>query len=91
MRNVEGVRSVVALAGIVRKLNAGWNEGSLKWRALPRNRHALAESVSLVPTSTGLLNGDCSAMPVLVYTADHKAETIRRVVAAVKAFHARGE
>ena len=80
MRNVEGVRSVVALTGIVRKLNAGWNEGNLKWRTLPRNRHALAESVSLVPTSTGLLNGDCSAMPVLIYTADHKAETIRRVV-----------
>ena len=87
MRNVEGVRSVVALAGIVRKLNAGWNEGNLKWRTLPRNRHALAESVSLVPTSTGLLNGDCSAMPVLIYTADHKAETIRRVVSAVKAFN----
>ena len=87
MRNVEGVRSVVALAGIVRKLNAGWNEGNLKWRTLPRNRHALAESVSLVPTSTGLLNGDCSAMPVLIYTADHKAETIRRVVTAVKAFN----
>ncbi len=87
MRNVAGVRSVVALPGIVRKLNAGWNEGSLKWRALPRNRHALAESVSLVPTSTGLLNGDCSAMPVLIYTADHKAQTIRRVVSAVKAFN----
>ena len=87
MRNVEGVRSVVALPGIVRKLNAGWNEGSLKWRELPRNRHALAESVSLVPTSTGLLNGDCSAMPVRVYTADHKAETIRRVVSAVKDFN----
>ena len=87
MRNVEGVRSVVALAGIARKLNAGWNEGNLKWRTLPRNRHALAESVSLVPTSTGLLNGDCSAMPVLIYTADHKAETIRRVVSAVKTFN----
>ena len=90
MRNVEGVRSVVALAGIVRKLNAGWNEGSLKWRTLPRNRHALAESVSLVPTSTGLLNSDCSAMPVLIYTADHKAQTIRRVVSAVKAFNENG-
>ncbi len=88
MRNVEGVRSVRGLAGIVRKLNAGWNEGSLKWRTLPRNSQALAQSVALVPTSSGLLNADCSTMPVMIYTADHKSETIRRVVAAVKEFGA---
>ena len=86
MRNVAGVRSVAGLAGLARKLNAGWNEGSLKWRALPRDRRTLAQSVALVPTSSGLLNADCSAMPILIYTADHKAETIRRVVSAVKAF-----
>ena len=88
MRNVDGVQSVLSLAGIARKINSNWNEGSLKWRTLPRNRYALVQSVSPVPTSSGLLNLDCSVMPVSVYTADHKAETIERAVEAVKAFNA---
>ncbi len=88
MRNVEGVQSVVGLAGTARHLSAAWNEGSLKWRTLPRNRYSLVQAVSPVPTSSGLLNADCSVMPVHVYTLDHKAETIERVVAAVEAFEA---
>ena len=86
MRNVDGVQSVLGLAGIARKLNASWNEGSLKCRTLARNRHMLVQSVAPVPTASGLLNLDCSVMPVSIYTVDHKAETIARVVAAVKEF-----
>ena len=88
VRNVEGVQSVIGLAGVARGINAMWNEGSLKWRALPRNHYMLVQSVSPVPTSSGLLNLDCSVMPVSIYTADHKAETIERVVEAVKEFNA---
>ena len=88
LRNVEGVQSVLGLAGVARGINAGWNEGSLKWRALPRNHHLLVQAVSPVPTTSGLLNTDCSVMPVQIYTADHKAETIERIVEAVKAFQA---
>ena len=88
MRNVEGVQSVRGLAGVARGINAMWNEGSLKWRALPRNHYMLVQSVSPVPTGSGLLNLDCSVMPVSIYTADHKAETVERVVEAVKEFSA---
>ena len=87
MLNVEGVQSVRGLAGVARNINAMWNEGNLKWRTLPRNHYTLVQSVSPVPTSSGLLNLDCSVMPVSIYTADHKAETIERVVEAVKAFN----
>ncbi len=86
LRNVPGVQSVISLAGVARVINAGWNEGSLKWRELPRNRHMMVQAVAHVPTSSGLLNRDCSAMPVLVFTADHKAETIARVIEAVKEY-----
>ncbi len=86
MRNVEGVQSVVGLPTVAKVINAGWNEGSLKWRVLPRNPSVLAQSVAYVPTSSGLLNGDCSVMAVLIFTADHKAETIDRIVDAVKTF-----
>ena len=87
VRNVNGVQSVLGLAGVARGINAMWNEGSLKWRTLPRNRYMLVQSVSPVPTGSGLLNLDCSVMPVSIYTTDHKAETIERVVDAVKAFN----
>ena len=88
MQNVEGVQSVRGLAGVARSINASWNEGSLKWRTLPRNHYMLVQSVSPVPTSSGLLNLDCSVMPVSIYTSDHKAESIARVVEAVKDFDA---
>lgn len=87
MRNVPGVQSVVALPGIARVINAGWNEGGLKWRVLSRNQSVLVQSIAYIPTSTGLLNDDCSVMPVMMFTKDHKAETIERIVAEVKAFN----
>lgn len=86
MANVAGVQSVVALPGVAKVINTGWNEGSLKWQVLPRNQSVLVQSVSYVPTSSGLLNEDCSVMPVMVFTTDHRAETIDRAVAAAKEF-----
>ena len=88
MRNVEGVQSVAALSGAVRKVASGLKEGSLKWRTVPRDPYVLAQTGTYVPTGSGLLNADCSAMPVMVYTTDHKAVTIERIVDAVKAFNA---
>lgn len=84
MGNVEGVQSVISLPTIARKLNAGWNEGALKWRELPRNQQVMVQSTAYVPTNSGLLNKDCSVMPVLIFTEDHKAETISRVIDQVK-------
>ena len=84
MNNVDGVQSVIGLSGIAKVINAGWNEGSLKWRVLPRNQSTMVQAVAYVPTSSGLLNSDCSVMPVMIFTKDHKAETIATIVAAVK-------
>jgi predicted RND superfamily exporter protein len=46
----------------------------------------MVQAVGYIPTSSGLLNSDCSVMPVMIFTADHKAETIDRIVAAVKSY-----
>ena len=86
MRNVEGVRDVMSLAGVSKVVSAGWSEGSLKWRNLPRDERQLVQAQGYVETSTGLLNRDCSVMPVMLFLADHRAETIERVIAAVKAY-----
>ncbi|MBW6510903.1 MAG: MMPL family transporter [Desulfuromonadaceae bacterium] len=84
MNNVAGVQSVITLPGIAKVINSGWNEGSLKWRVLPRNQSTMVQAVGYVPTSSGLLNSDCSVMPVMIFTKDHKAETIAKIVSEVK-------
>ena len=88
MANLDGVQSTISLPGVAKTIGAGWNEGSLKWRALSRNASVLTQSVAYVPTSSGLLNSDCSVMPVMLFTADHKAVTIDRIVDEVKRFEA---
>ena len=65
---------------------SGWNEGSLKWRNIPREPNQLTQSTRYIETSTGLLNADCNVIPVMLFLRDHKAETIERVVAEVKAW-----
>jgi predicted RND superfamily exporter protein len=84
MANVQGVQGVLALPGVMKILSAGWNEGSLKWRNIPRNREQLVQAQAYLETSTGLFNSDCSLMPVMMFTTDHRAETIERVVSEVK-------
>jgi predicted RND superfamily exporter protein len=86
MQNTPGVESATSITSIARYVRQGLNEGSPKWRVLPRNSGALAQIVAQVPSSTGLQNPNCSAMPVLVFTTDHKAETIDGIVHAVEQF-----
>ena len=84
MENVTGVQSAVSLASISKLVNAGYNEGNPKWRVIPRNQQTLVQSIARVPSSSGLLNSDCSVMPVILFLEDHKAETIDRVIKEVK-------
>jgi predicted RND superfamily exporter protein len=86
--NVPSVRSTLSMPQAAKLTNAGYNEGHLKWRVLPRNPQTLVQATQGVETVTGLLNRDCSVMPVVIFMADHKAESIAAVVDAVKAFAA---
>jgi len=84
MRNVDGVQEVLSLPLVAKIAIAGWNEGSLKWRNIPREPNQLTQSTRYIETSTGLLNADCNVVPVMMFLRDHKAATIERVVKAVK-------
>ncbi|WP_199611581.1 efflux RND transporter permease subunit [Flocculibacter collagenilyticus] len=84
LENVAGVQSAISLASVSKRVNEGFNEGNPKWRTIPRNTQSLVQATSRVETSTGLLNRDCSVMPIILFMEDHKAETIERVVAKVK-------
>ena len=84
MENVPGVQSAISLSSISKIVNAGYNEGNPNWRVIPRNQQTLVQSIARVPSSSGLLNSDCSVMPVILFLQDHKAETIDRVIEEVK-------
>ncbi len=86
MQNVPGVQKVITLSQYAKIITAGWNEGNPKWRALSRNKFIMRQSLSSIETDTGLLNKDCSTMPIMIFTEDHKASTINTVVAGVKKF-----
>lgn len=86
MQNIAGVQSVISLPQIAKGINSGWNEGSLKWHVLPRNTQGLVQATSPIDTSSGLLNKDCTVMPILLFTSDHKAQTIERIINQSKAY-----
>jgi predicted RND superfamily exporter protein len=84
LSNVEGVQKVITLPMVAKVVNSGWNEGNIKWRILPRDNYVLRQAIGNIDTDTGLLNSDCSAMPIMIFTTDHRAETIARIVDKVK-------
>ena len=86
VQNVEGVQSTISLPQIIKILNASWNEGHPAWRIIPRNPQTIVQSLFLIQTDTGLLNADCSVMPVLIFLKDRRSETIKRVVQVVKEY-----
>ncbi len=86
-QNTEGVTSAVSLPQLARFVHAAWNEGNPKFLTLPKAEGALAQAIRPIPSSAGLANPDCSAMPVLIFTADHRAETIERLVELTHAFN----
>jgi hypothetical protein len=80
---VEGTRSVAALA---RWMSAGMNEGSLKWAELLPNQDMLNLAASRAPRE--LLNPTCDLLLLHAFLRDHKADTLKSVVAQVQSFAA---
>ncbi|MDP9142356.1 MAG: efflux RND transporter permease subunit [Pseudomonadota bacterium] len=86
MQNTPGVQSTLSMPQVAKIVFNAFSEGSPKWLTLPREPGALVLAGQRFPTSTGFLNNDCSAMPVFIFTADHKAETIDGIIAAVEKY-----
>jgi predicted RND superfamily exporter protein len=85
----------MSMPQMMKVVSGGWNEGNLKWRTLPisrgeteeeqaRIRSLLTQASRPIETATGLLNADCSAMPVYIFLTDHKAETIDTITGSIK-------
>jgi predicted RND superfamily exporter protein len=89
LRNVAGVQAVKSVVDVSKFGLFGMNEGSLKWYGL--NRNQLMTNASLSKTPPGLMNKDCSMVPVLIFLNDHKAQTLDSVVKAVEKFKAENQ
>lgn len=86
LRSIKGVQSSISLVDVSERVTAGLNEGSLKWRTVLRNQYVINASLSHVPA--GLMNSNCSLLPVIVFLDDHKAQTLKDITAAVDNFAA---
>jgi hypothetical protein len=87
LQQVEGVQATIALPDAIRQITAGTFDGNPKWASLSRNQQILnygAQQASV--NNRDLFNTNCSVMPVVAFLADHKAETLDRVVEAASTF-----
>ncbi|MGF6202551.1 efflux RND transporter permease subunit [Pseudomonas laurylsulfatiphila] len=84
LREVEGVESVQSLYRTMRFNIVARNEGNPKWAEFSRDQYVMNNARSGV--SSELVDPDCSVAPISLYLADHKAETLTRVVNAIEAF-----
>jgi uncharacterized protein len=89
LRQLKGVQSTLAFPDMVKFLNFAYNEGNVKWMALPRSQQALDNMLTKVPRTLSEKLGALS--PILVFLTDHKAETLRTVTAEVEAFAAEND
>jgi uncharacterized protein len=87
MQNDPGVASILSLPWAARQVNSAFSEGVPKFYVLPRNQYVMVQAITPIPTSSGLLNPNCSAMAVFVFTKDHKATTLDRLTDKTKAFN----
>lgn len=88
MRNVTGVVESYSMPLLARKIYSGLWENSPRFAVLPRNRDSLVLSTRGIESATGLLNFNCTAIPVIVYANDHRAATIARLTANAERLNA---
>ena len=87
MRQTDGVQSARGIAGFTKMAAVGYSEGDVKWAAIPETREARNQAVSFSTRGGGdLVNRDCSAMNVSIFTRDHRASTLARIIDEVKRF-----
>ncbi|MBC3935907.1 efflux RND transporter permease subunit [Undibacterium rugosum] len=88
MRGVPGVASVNSYSTEIRKINEGQNEGYPKMHVVPIDGGNDASISTEVGRIRGHANADCSMTAVHLYLTDHKATTLKTVLAETKSFDA---
>jgi len=84
LAQLPGVEFTQSMASFNRRMMTAFNEGSLKWYELIPNDSLLGNISARAPR--GVADEGCSLYTVYAYLADHKADTLTRVVDAAAAF-----
>ncbi len=92
MRQVEGVAAVRSLSSFITAVTQDFAEGWVKWRMLPETKEQIAQAVGFATRfGNEYRNSKCNAIPISIYTTDHKATTIAAVVEQIKRFKAEND
>ena len=89
LSQIPGVQRTASLADTVRGYTSGMFEGNPKWSTISDNQGIIdAQIGNAVSWNSEYLNTRCTLTPVVAYLADHKAETLDRVVKVASEFAA---
>lgn len=88
MENTPGVVSTMSMPKAETVVWKKFNEDNPRWGQVPGSSEGLALAGRKFSTSSGMLNNDCSVMPVYIYTSDHIYTTINAVIAAINRYQA---
>lgn len=89
LRQTEGVQTTTSLAETTRFITSALAEGSGKWLTLSRDQAITNAAVgAAMIASPDITNTNCSVSPLIAYLADHKADTLARVLKVSEDFAA---
>ena len=92
LREVAGVQTVTSLSEAAAYFIAGMQEDNPKWMSIPSSPSMTDAAAQLIITNIPeAVDTACSTIPVSAFLADHKAETLKGVVAAVEQFAAEND
>ncbi|MBA1204822.1 MMPL family transporter [Pseudomonas capeferrum] len=87
LQELPGVLHASALSDNVRNMIAGLNEGSPKWLTISRDASLTgAASFQAMTDNPAAADRICTLVPVIAYLKDHKAQTLKDVVAAAQSY-----
>jgi hypothetical protein len=87
IRNLPGVQSVRSLVDNEKLILSLTSEGSPRWYHLSRDSASMSSSLyHMGAGGDEFMDAPCSAMPLNIYTTDHKAETINAIIEGINAF-----
>ncbi len=87
VRNLPGVKSVKSLVDNMKVILTANNEGSPRWFSLSRNASTMSSSLyHMGAGGDEYMDAACKAMPINIFTEDHKAETINGIIKGIAAF-----
>ncbi len=86
--NIPGVTVAISSLLLGNMINETFHEGDIRWRALPQTSRELGWVMGYAgSTDDNIFNTmGCQYMNIMVYLADHKGDTIRRVIKKSKEF-----